>query len=271
MCSAEWSIKALFPERPGRRGIAVRSLAGWLLIVAVIAKVFLGCATNLRQAATPLGTEFYKISERFSSDSEPFEKITLPSCSEKSFAFLEKNLSSDNPGSDTQRSVHDMSTLASIGKMSSEATAAPTKKPPPPSRSTLLSPVIKRAAAQYHVDPALVHAIIFAESGYNPTAVSKRGAMGLMQLMPGTAKAMGVKNCFDPEHNIYGGVKYFKKLFNQFDGDVKLALAAYNAGSRKVRQFNGVPPFRATENYIQKVLKYYKIYKEQQMEPVGLG
>jgi soluble lytic murein transglycosylase-like protein len=95
--------------------------------------------------------------------------------------------------------------------------------------------------------------------------------MGLMQLMPGTAKAMGVEDCFDPEHNIYGGVKYFKKLCVQFDGDVKLALAAYNAGSRKVRQWNGVPPFRATRHYIQKVLKYYEIYQGQKVQPVGLS
>lgn len=137
--------------------------------------------------------------------------------------------------------------------------------------NTLFHPIISRAAAQYQIDPDLVRAIIFAESGYNPTAVSKKGAMGLMQLMPGTAKAMGVEDCFDPEHNIFGGVKYFKKLFIQFDGDVKLALAAYNAGSRRVREFNGVPPFKATKHYIQKVMKHYKKYKVQQTGLVDLS
>ncbi len=137
--------------------------------------------------------------------------------------------------------------------------------------NTLFHPIISRAAAQYQIDPDLVRAIIFAESGYNPKAVSKRGAKGLMQLMPGTAKAMGVEDCFDPEHNIFGGVKYFKKLFTQFDGDVKLALAAYNAGSRRVREFNGVPPFKATEHYIQKVMKHYKQYKDEQAGQVDLS
>ena len=137
--------------------------------------------------------------------------------------------------------------------------------------NALFRPIISRAAAQYQIDPDLVRAIIFAESGYNPKAVSKKGAMGLMQLMPGTAKAMGVEDCFDPEHNIFGGVKYFKKLFVQFDGDVKLALAAYNAGSRRVREFNGVPPFKATEHYIQKVLEHYNKYKDEQTGQMDLS
>lgn len=132
-------------------------------------------------------------------------------------------------------------------------------------RQCIYRPIIARAARQYSIDPALVQAIIFAESAYNPNAVSKKGAMGLMQLMPGTAKAMGVEDCFNPEHNIFGGVRYFKKLTNQFNGNTVLALAAYNAGGRHVRNFNGVPPFKATQYYVKKVLKYYEIYKNQQV------
>ena len=124
-------------------------------------------------------------------------------------------------------------------------------------------PIIIKAAGRYEVDPALVKAIIMAESGYNPRAISKRGAKGLMQLMPHTAKALGVENIFDPEHNVNAGVKYFKGLLNRFGGDVELALAAYNAGSRKVRQYKGIPPFRSTKLYIKKVFKYYELYKEQ--------
>ncbi|MCD6224380.1 MAG: lytic transglycosylase domain-containing protein, partial [Deltaproteobacteria bacterium] len=101
------------------------------------------------------------------------------------------------------------------------------------------------------------------ESGYNPKALSKKGARGLMQLMPRTAKWLGVVDSFNPEHNINGGVRYLKQLLKQFDGDVELALAAYNAGSRNVRQYNGVPPFKATKFYITKVFKYYDIYKKQ--------
>ncbi len=127
----------------------------------------------------------------------------------------------------------------------------------------LAGPIIVRAAERYQVDPALVKAIIMAESGYNPRAVSKKGAKGLMQLMPRTARALGVKDIFNPEDNINGGVKYIKKLLNRYEGDINLALAAYNAGLRKVRQYKGVPPFRATKIYIRKVSEYYFLYKRQ--------
>ncbi len=126
----------------------------------------------------------------------------------------------------------------------------------------LFDPLIRKAAKRYDVDPALVKAIIRAESGYNPKAVSRRGAKGLMQLMPGTAKALGVEDCFNPEHNIEGGVKYFAELLERFNGNVQLSLAAYNAGSRKVRLYGGVPPFRATRYYIKRVFEYYSLYKQ---------
>lgn len=126
----------------------------------------------------------------------------------------------------------------------------------------LFQPIIVAAANRHKVDSALVKAIILAESGYNPKAVSKVGARGLMQLMPRTAKSLGVEDSFNPEHNINAGVRYFKKLLNQF-GDVKLALAAYNAGGRNVRKYKGVPPYKATRYYIKKVLEYYHIYKHQ--------
>ncbi|MEN8245807.1 MAG: lytic transglycosylase domain-containing protein [Thermodesulfobacteriota bacterium] len=121
---------------------------------------------------------------------------------------------------------------------------------------------INQAATTHQVDPALIKAIIMAESRYNPKAVSKRGAKGLMQLMPVTAKSLGVEDSFDPEDNINGGVMYFKKLLDRFEGDVELALAAYNAGSRYVRKYGGVPPFRQTRTYIHKVFKYHDQYKQ---------
>jgi len=126
----------------------------------------------------------------------------------------------------------------------------------------LLHPIILQASNRYQVDSALVKAIIMAESNYNTNAISKRGAKGLMQLMPKTAEALGVGDSFNPEHNINAGVRYFKDLLNQFNGDVRLALAAYNAGSRKVRKYQGVPPFKATEYYIKKVFEYHQYYKE---------
>jgi soluble lytic murein transglycosylase-like protein len=123
--------------------------------------------------------------------------------------------------------------------------------------------VMPQAANRHEVDPAIVKAIIMAESSYNPRAVSKRGAKGLMQLMPKTAEEMGVEDIFNPEHNINGGVRYYKKLLKQFKGDVKLALAAYNAGTRKVKEHNGVPPYKSTRYYIKKVFEYYQYYKNQ--------
>ena len=139
----------------------------------------------------------------------------------------------------------------------------PKKKEKP---KTAFDGIIISASESHQVDADLIRAIIKAESNYNPKAVSRVGARGLMQLMPETAKYLGVKNSFDPEDNIHAGVRYFKKLLNQFGGDVKLALAAYNAGSRHVRNYKGIPPFNETRIYVQKVFKFYEFY---QVEDVG--
>lgn len=130
----------------------------------------------------------------------------------------------------------------------------------------LYSTIIETVAAKNKIDPALVKAVIMAESRYNHRAVSKKGAGGLMQLMPHTAKSLGVKDIFDPEENISGGVRYLKKLLNRFDGDTRLALAAYNAGSRYVRHYKGIPPFLQTRVFIKNVLKYRQMYKENTFE-----
>ena len=133
---------------------------------------------------------------------------------------------------------------------------------------TLYYPIILEASKRYQVDPLLVRAMIEVESGFNPNAVSHVGAQGLMQLMPSTAKALGVEDTFNPEHNIDGGVKYLKRLLDRFNGDIRLALAAYNAGSRKVRKYQGVPPFSETKNYIEKVFKLHTDYKKTESETV---
>ena len=127
----------------------------------------------------------------------------------------------------------------------------------------LYHPIILQISSHYQIDPAIVKAIIMAESGYNPRAISKKGAKGLMQLMPGTAEELGVEDIFNPQQNISGGVRYFRQLVNRFNGDVKLALAAYNAGSKNVRRYKGIPPFKATQYYIKKVFEYYQLYKNQ--------
>ena len=153
-----------------------------------------------------------------------------------------------------------------------EYTAAKIEPTLPPVKGNkkewLFHPIIIQTSSRHQVDPAIVKAIIMAESGYNPRAISKAGAKGLMQLMPKTAQDLGVEDVLNPQQNIDGGVRYFKQLVNRFNGDLKLALAAYNAGSKTVRRYKGVPPFKATQYYIKKVFEYYQLYKNQMTEEV---
>lgn len=120
--------------------------------------------------------------------------------------------------------------------------------------------IINSCAAEFGVDKSLVKAVIHAESGYNPNAVSRKGAAGLMQLMPGTAHDLKVADSLNPSDNIRGGVRYLRFLLDTFKGNVTLALAAYNAGLGKVAKHRGVPPFDETRNYVSKVLNYQKTY-----------
>ena len=126
----------------------------------------------------------------------------------------------------------------------------------PPVNATL-NELIQSAAQKYHVDPKLVMAVAETESGGNQSAVSPAGAIGVMQLMPGTAAALGV-DPYDERQNIEGGAKYLHEMLDTFDGDVRKAVAAYNAGPQAVRNYNGVPPYRETQNYVSKVLDLYR-------------
>ncbi len=116
---------------------------------------------------------------------------------------------------------------------------------------------IDEAAVRHNVDPSLVRALIKVESNFNPNAVSRKGAMGLMQLMPQTARQLNVTNPFDPEQNVDAGVRHLKQLMESFGGDVKLSLAAYNAGAGAVSRSGGVPHFAETRNYVRRITGLY--------------
>lgn len=117
--------------------------------------------------------------------------------------------------------------------------------------------VINTLGQKYNLDPLLIHAVVHQESGYQPQAVSRSGAVGMMQLMPSTAKGLGVTNPYDPLQNLEGGVKYLKLQLERFGGNVALALAAYNAGPNAVAKHGGIPPYQETQNYVRSILTNY--------------
>ena len=121
--------------------------------------------------------------------------------------------------------------------------------------------LIEKYSSKNGLDKDFVRALVKQESGFNPNATSKCGAMGLMQLMPSTAQGLGVSNAYDIEQNIAGGTKYLKSMIDRFNGDEKLALAAYNAGPNAVKKYGGIPPYQETQNYVKNVLSIYENMK----------
>ena len=130
-----------------------------------------------------------------------------------------------------------------------------TRPPSLPARASAYDEVIEEHAAEHNLPPELVRAVIQAESGFDSNAVSPKGAMGLMQLMPATASEFGVTNPFHPEQNIRAGVAYLRRLLDRYDSNVSLALAAYNAGPGAVERYSGIPPYRETRDYVKKITR----------------
>jgi Transglycosylase SLT domain len=129
--------------------------------------------------------------------------------------------------------------------------------------NTQVDTLIEQNAATWQVDPALVRAVIANESGFNQSATSMTGAQGLMQLMPDTAKGLGVRDAYDPAQNIAAGTRYLRSLLDRFRGNERLAIAAYNAGPGAVEKYRDVPPYAETQNYVQNVLASFQKYKNE--------
>lgn len=137
------------------------------------------------------------------------------------------------------------------------------------SETTSLDGIFQKAADTYQISANLIKAVAKAESEFNPNAVSRCGAQGVMQLMPATAASLGVKDSFDPEQNIMGGAKYLSQLLDKYEGNVSYALAAYNAGSGNVAKYGGIPPFKETQNYVKKISEYLKDEIEAPATPIN--
>lgn len=137
------------------------------------------------------------------------------------------------------------------------------KVPQPPALSESFNTIIKKAQKTHGIDYSLIKAVIRVESAFNSKAISKKGAKGLMQIMPGNYKALAVKDPFNPVQNIMGGTLYLKKLIKRYDYKVSLALAAYNAGPTAVDKYGKIPPYKETQSYVKKVMRLYRQYKEK--------
>jgi hypothetical protein len=187
----------------------------------------------------------------------PLQPDELPSSPEVSLPEVAANSGAPEPLGMPQD--HGASSRVLAG---TPALDQPRRIPPRPFRPDLsrlleIDAAIKKYARAHGVEEDLVWAVIRQESGFNPTAVSPKGALGLMQLMPGTAVMMGVLDPFDVEQNIGGGIKYLENCLNRFQGDVELALAAYNAGPENVIKYQGCPPFPETQHYVETVMRNY--------------
>ncbi len=161
------------------------------------------------------------------------------------------------------RSSKKSRTRAGAKKRSSEAKSSSSSRPKDPARYSRYDGLIGEAARLYQLPESFIRAVMRVESDFNASVVSRAGAMGLMQLMPKTARSMGVSDPFDARQNIHGGARYLRILANRFKGDLVLTVAAYNAGEGAVQKYNGIPPYKETQRYVRRVLKHYYAYRAE--------
>jgi hypothetical protein len=157
--------------------------------------------------------------------------------------------------------------VGSVPDMIISGEVPPAETPAPVKKEEAYNEIIEKYAGDYALDPSLIHTIIAKESGFNAKAVSPKGARGLMQLMPATAQRLGVRNSFDPEENIRGGVKHFRSLMDNFNNDLELSLAAYNAGENLVQRLGRVPEIPETKDYVQSITARYGKKTSETQEP----
>lgn len=199
-----------------------------------------------------------------SNNVQSFEKV-LSSTTQANFGSLLLNPQSLNVNGNIYSDEEDLSSgnimnnqiLRNAIQEVNDARRDYSKKSSNSANKSQLLGMINQVAQRHGVDEKLVQALIKQESGFNPNATSRTGAMGLMQLMPSTAKSLGVKDPYNAAQNVEGGVKYLKSMLNKYNGNIILALAAYNAGPNAVDKYSGVPPYKETQNYVKNILANY--------------
>lgn len=206
---------------------------------------------NPQEAQNPLDT-LYPNSAPKVSNAPSFEKV-LQTSTKSNFGTLLL----DPKLKQVQANIIKQSPQTSMTNAMQEAAAIQANTPIQHANKAQILNVVSQISKKHGVDEKLVQALIKQESGFNPKAKSKAGAMGLMQLMPQTAKNLGVKDPYNTVQNVEGGVKYLKSMLNKYNGNVILALAAYNAGPGAVDKFDGVPPYKETQNYVKNILSNY--------------